>query len=328
MKKIAVTGATGGLGRSLVEFLLQKGLKVVALGRNKVAGESLRQLGAEFISGEITNAKYLQEAFQNCDAVIHCAGMASPWGPWEEFYKANVKGTEAVLEAMRSAGVKKLIYISTPSLYFSGKPFTNRKESDPLPDQKTNYGKSKLLADNLILEEVKVRNLNAVLFRPRAIFGKYDNAIIPRMLRLMKKGYFPWPDGGHALVDVTAVENINHAIWLAVNSEKHFEGEVINISNGEPLSVKELTTEIARTMRLDVKFVSVPKWLLRSVAAVFEFYADRISKKEPMVSKYSIDSIGTTQTLSIDKAKDLLGYNPVISTREAIKDYASSVLSD
>lgn len=326
--KIAVTGATGGLGRSLVEYLLAKNIEVVALGRNKDAGEDLKQQGADFLSGEITDIHYLQKAFEGCNIVVHSAGLASPWGKWDAFYNANVKGTEAVLSAMRSQKIPKLIYISTPSLYFSGEPFTNRLESDPLPEQKTFYGKSKLMADELVLSEVKVYGLNAVLLRPRAIFGKYDSAIIPRMLRLMKKGFFPLPNGGSALVDVTAVENIIYAIWLVIESDKYFAGEVFNISNGEPLSVKDLTAKIAAALKLNVKFVPIPKCLLQAVAAVFEFYADTISGKEPMVSKYSIDSIGTTQTLSLEKARQVLGYKPIISTGEAIQKYADSILKN
>jgi nucleoside-diphosphate-sugar epimerase len=323
--KVAITGATGGLGRSLTEFLLRQHVDVVALGRNPIAGASLKSAGAEFFAGDATDLEYLKHAFAGCDLAIHSAGLASPWGPWKNFYHSNVLGTETVLKAMRDLGIKKLIYISTPSLYFSGEPFENRQESEPLPKQQTFYGRSKLMADKLVLKEVQERGLDAILFRPRAIFGKYDTAIIPRMLRLMKKGFFPLPGGGDARVDVTAVQNIVHAIWLAILSKEKFKGETVNITNGEPVTVRELTKEISDALGLKVKFISVPLWLLRGAASAFEFYADHISGKEPLVSRYSIDSIGTTQTLSIQKAKELLKYEPVITTKEAIKEFAKSV---
>ncbi len=57
---------------------------------------------------------------------------------------------------------------------------------------------------------------------------------------MLKKGKFPLPNGGKSVVDVTAVENVIHAILLFVRSENHFDGEIINITNGESKSVKEL----------------------------------------------------------------------------------------
>lgn len=320
--KIAVTGATGGLGRSLVEFLLQKKIEVVALGRNKDIGKKLSEQGAAFFAGDVTDIEYLKKAFAHTDIVIHSAGLASPWGEWDAFYQANVKGTEAVLTALKECHVPRLIHISTPSVYFSGKPRENVSEDSPLPEAQTYYAKSKIMADELIFQEVKKRNLNAVLFRPRAIFGPYDTTILPRILRVMKKGSFPLPDGGGALIDLTAVENVVHAIWLAIQSPNHFQGDVFNITNGEPMTVKNLTARLAEVMNLQVRFVSIPFWVLNTLATCFEFYGKRISHREPPLSKYSIGSLGTTQTLNIRKAQEVLGYKPVMTLDEAIHAFA------
>ncbi|MGZ3691231.1 MAG: NAD-dependent epimerase/dehydratase family protein [Pseudobdellovibrio sp.] len=319
--KIAVTGATGGLGRSLTEFLLDRGIQVVALGRNKQVGKELQKLGAEFQCGEITDAELLKKSFASCDLVVHSAGLASPWGDWDLFYQANVLGTKAVLEVMRELKIKRLIYLSTPSLYFSGKAFERFRESDPLPEQKTNYGRSKLMADALVQQEVKDSGLNAVLLRPRSIFGKYDSAILPRILRIMKRGVFPLPDGGSARVDVTAVENVIHVIWLVINSNEYFAGEIFNITNDESMTVKDLTSKIARALNLKVKFFSIPGWVLIWAAKASETYAKYIARREPMLSRYAVESLATTQTLSVEKLKTKLGYAPVITLDQAIENY-------
>lgn len=317
--KIAVTGATGGLGRSLVEYLLEKNVQVAALGRNKNVGTQLSALGAEFYSGEITDVEYLKTAFRGADLVVHCAGLASPWGVWESFEQANVQGTAAVLRAMRELQITKLVHISTPSVYFNGQPRENIRESDPLPETENFYARSKRMADKLVLAAVRNQNLKAVLLRPRAIFGKYDGTILPRMLKIMRKGYFPLIDGGQARVDLTAVENVVHAIGLAIEKIDRFSGDVFNISNGEPMPVEELVRWLDAELKMNVRFIRVPSAPLKALADLLEIYAKKVSGREPVISRYSIESMGTTQTLSIEKARQVLGYEPVISVRDAMR---------
>lgn len=323
--KIAVTGATGGLGRSLTEFLIAQGHQVVALGRNREAGQALAAAGAEFRTGEITDTGYLRGAFAGCELVVHSAGLASPWGEWELFLEANVHGTSAVLQAMEHAGITRLVYLSTPSVYFSGRPIHDVREDSPLPPAQNFYSKSKIMADEIVLRETARRGLNSVLLRPRAIFGPYDKAILPRMLRVMRKGFFPLPDGGNSLVDLTAVENVIHAIDLVIRSPRVFRGEIFNITNAQPMTVRDLTSRLASATGLKVKFAPVPMVWLRGLAAVLEFFARHVTGREPVISRYGIGSLGTTQTLSVEKARRLLGYEPVISLEEAIGNFARTL---
>lgn len=322
--KIAITGATGGLGRSLSEFLLIQGQEVVALGRNHIIGRELEKAGACFSLGDIGDPDYLVKSFQGCDVIVHCAGLASPWGSWDSFYQANVVGTQNVLRAAHKHGIDRLIHLSSPSVYFSGKTITQGAEDFLIPEPKTFYAKSKIMADRLVLEETASRKLSAVLFRPRSIFGKYDRTILPRILRVMQRGFFPLPGGGRATVDVTAVENCIHAIWLALNSKNFFRGEVFNITNGEPLTVRELMLRISEAFQFKVKFFSAPLGVLNRAAKLSELYAQWITHREPLISQYSLESLGTTQTFSIEKARFQLGYSPIVSLNDAIAELARS----
>ncbi len=319
--RIAVTGATGGLGRSLVEFLLKQNVEVVALGRNKIVGAELAKKGAHFLAGDITDIDYLKKAFVNIDVVVHSAGLASPWGDWSLFYEANVKGTEAVVESARFNQVSRIVHISTPSIYFNGLDRKNISEDEPIPNPQNFYAKSKLLADELILKATAEGHFDSTLMRPRAILGPYDATILPRILKVMRKGFFPLPNGGQALVDLTAVENVVFAIWLAIQKKERLSGAAFNISNGEPMTVLRLVEILSDTLGIKIIFISVPLWLIKTLALVFEFYAKLISRKEPLISKYSIESLGTTQTLSIKKAELVLGYKPILTLKEAILGY-------
>jgi nucleoside-diphosphate-sugar epimerase len=319
--KIAVTGATGGLGRSLAEDLLQNGHEVVTLGRNEKVGKILRDQGAEFYAGEISDETYVMESLKGCDAVVHSAGLASPWGAWEDFFRINVTGTANVLKAMEVHNIKKLVHLSSPSIYFSGKPFEMIKEDSPLPVPQTFYAKSKIMADDLVRDEVKKSHISAVLLRPRSIIGKYDNTILPRLLQLMEKGIFPLPGGGKARVDFVAVENVVHAIKLILESEKNFPAIAMNITNDEPTTVRHLLDVLSSKMNLKVKYIAIPLTILVPVAGLLEKIADHITKKEPKMTRYTTQSIAVTQTLSIDRAKEMIGYRPVISLEEAVDKF-------
>lgn len=316
--KIALTGATGGLGRSLTESLIARGVEVVALGRNEAVGRQMARLGAKFVACEITDETKLIEAFRDCDQVVHSAGLASPWGEWRDFERANVKGTQTVLSAMRATGIGKLVHISTPSIYFDGRPRLDVKESDPIPAPTNLYAKSKLMADELVLAEVEAGHLSAVLVRPRSIYGKYDRTILPRMSRVMRRGLFPIPDGGRAMVDVTAVENVTHFIWLCLSSSRRFQGDAFNVTNGEPMTIASLLRFVAEAMHEEVKFVSVPSSAMYKLAKVMELYAKHVTRAEPLFSTHSVQSIAVSQTLSIAKARSEMNYTPVIGTRESI----------
>ncbi len=84
--KAIITGATGGLGRNLVEFLLLKGWEVIAFGRNKEIGDVL---GVEFHAFDLSNRELTLKYFKKVAIVFHCAALSSPWGKYDSFYNRN-----------------------------------------------------------------------------------------------------------------------------------------------------------------------------------------------------------------------------------------------
>ena len=321
--KVVVTGATGGLGRAIIENLsTKKDLQLVALGRNQKIGRELEALRVKFLPGSITDTTYLKSAFTGADVVIHCAGLATPGAHKQRYEEVNIKGTQSVLSALAGRAEIKLISLSTPSIYFSGLPRTDIKESDPLPKSyKYHYPRTKLCADKLIIDQ---RPRNSILLRPRAIIGKYDRTILPKILKLMRKGYFLLPDAGSAKVDFTATQNVVHAIWLIMSSKKSFYGDIYNVTNNEPIPLQELMELIQKKFGLRVKYISIPKSLLLSLAQLCEVIAPLFGSSEPFLTRYGVHSIGTTQTLSTKKIQEELGYTPVISLEDALSKLAKN----
>ena len=82
------------------------------------------------MKGDLSSIEELKQAFQSVDAVVHAGALSTAWGPWKAFYQANVVGTQNVLDLCREYAVKRLVYVSSPSIYAAGKDQLNIKESD------------------------------------------------------------------------------------------------------------------------------------------------------------------------------------------------------
>jgi nucleoside-diphosphate-sugar epimerase len=105
--RVLVTGGGGFLGSAVCEQLLAKGHEVLVYQRS--AAEHLQKLGAYCVRGDLGNLEQLRRDTRGCDAVIHAAGKAGPWGSYESFYQVNVLGTENVISACRANDIRYLV---------------------------------------------------------------------------------------------------------------------------------------------------------------------------------------------------------------------------
>jgi nucleoside-diphosphate-sugar epimerase len=313
--KVLVTGATGSLGSRLLEGWA---------GRHELTGTGRREFqgpaSVRFVRGDLADPALAREAVRGQEVVVHCAALASAWGPYDAFYRANVLGTKNVVNACLAEGVRQLVHISTPSVYYAPRDRRLIRESDPLPPPATFYAATKKMAEDAVVA-AKGQGLATVLLRPRGIFGPTDQVILPRILRLLRKGRFPLVRGGRPLVDLTHVDNVAHAIDLCLERRDApgVDGETFNVSNGEPISVRELVELIAGRLGLRVKLVPLPLSLSQGVAGAFELVwkASR-APGEPPLTRYGLGLLSFDQTLDLAKARERLGYRPVVPLREGL----------
>jgi len=315
--KILVTGGTGFLGRHLVWRLAARGDQVVFTGRNRAAAElvlSASAAGVRYVEidhGSADATQRIQAAAEGVDAIVHCAALAAPWGRKQDFYRANVASSAEVLAASRAHGIARLVHISSPSVYFSYEDRLAITEHAPLPPAATEYARSKREAEQLVLAAGVP---HSVILRPRAIFGPWDQALLPRLLRLMQYGRVPLLRGGRALLDMTYVDNVVDAIVLALAGP----AGVYNVSNGEPITAADLFERIARSFGLPLRAAHRPYWLADGAARLLEFGARLAPGWEPPVTRYSLGAIAFSQTLDLGAARTALGYAPSVSLEEGI----------
>ena len=319
MKKVLVTGATGFLGKYVVKELVEHGYQVRAFGRNSKVGRSLENSSVSFFQGDLTKADDVLEACKGMDLVVHAGALSTVWGPWEDFYQANVLGTKYVLEACRQAGIQRLVYVSSPSIYAAPKDQLGIKESDaPEENNLNNYIRSKLASEKLFKDYPDVPS---IILRPRGLFGIGDTSILPRVINLSQKLGIPLIGDGRQLMDMTCVENVALAIRLAIEAPEA-KGEVYNITNGEPRAFRDLLEESLTGLGYPIKYRNLPAALLSGIASCLEFlYKTFNLKGEPALTRYTYYLLRYSQTLDISKAERELGYHPKISISEGIEQY-------
>lgn len=312
--KAIITGATGGLGRNLVEFLLAQGWQIIAFGRNKAIGE---RLGCEFHAFDLSDAAQTQQYFQAADVVFHCAALSSPWGRYEDFYKANVLATANVLHAMKHYEIGKLVHVSTPSIYFDFQPHLQLSEYF-LPEQFVNYyAQTKYQAEQLI----RASEVDSVILRPRAIFGEYDTVLVPRLEHVAARGFLPLVKNRQVMVDVCYVGNVVHALYLAACTQLP-KGATFNITNQQPLPIKQVFTLLMQALNQPVRFKEISYRRLMTYATLLESMAKLGIFHEPPLTRYAVGVISHSQTLDTSKANHILGYQPLYSIEQGVERYA------
>lgn len=303
-----VTGASGCLGRALVEELKQQGHEVVTTARRPVDLPGF--IAADLVTDD------LRPLVAGIETVFHCAALSSAWGNRSEFRAANISATERLLEASEIAGVGRFVFASSPSIYADGTDRLNLTENALLPSRCMSlYAESKRAAERIVLKHDGAMRCTAI--RPRAIYGRHDRALLPRLIEAMQRGTLPMIDGGRALIDVTHRRDAARAMILAADGPG---GHVWNITSGETFSFRELVEIAGRQSGIAFRTFPIPYRLAGLLAAISETVARIGGGKEPRLTRQAVASLGRSLTLDISAARRDLGYRPSVSFEQGVAE--------
>lgn len=322
--KILVTGATSGLGRNAAQWLLEEGHRVIAIGRNRQVGAELQALGAMFIAQDLTLStdEMFSHLVQGCDAVWHCAAKSSPWGKAQEFFNTNVIVTEKLAFAAGREGVERFVHISSPAVYFDFRHHHNLVETCRASRFSSQYATSKYAAEQVLKKAVdRFPDTVYVILRPRGLFGPHDRVIVPRLMQQLsaKRNVLHLPGGGEALLDLTFVLNVVHAMDLATRNQSLHSGSVYNITNHQPEKLADIVDSLLnRKLNYNCTLRALPYSLLHMAASIMELIA-KVTGKEPLLTRYSVGAVYFDMTLSSQRAINELGYHPLYSLEKGIE---------
>src|SRR5688500_10192698 len=235
-QEVLVTGGGGFLGRRLVELLVERGDHVRFLARGKYP--EVEALGARGLQVDLRDADGLREAFRGVEVVHHVASKAGYWGTREEFEGINVRGTENVIAACREAGVRRLVYTSTPSVIGYEHDAEGIEQAPYPPQWESLYGETKARAEQLVLA-ANGPGLATVSLRPHLVIGPRDNNLVPRIVERAKQGRLVIVGDGKNRIDITYVDN---AAWAHIDAadaltgpDAACAGKAYFVSNDEPV---------------------------------------------------------------------------------------------
>ena len=320
MKRVLITGATGFLGGAAARELRESGWEVIATGRNAAAGERLRKEAFRYERCDLPGDRVvLQRLAADCEAIVHCAALSSPWGRRSDFVLSNVEATREVLGVCRETGAR-LVYISSPSVSFGFSHQVRLREDASWPEPAANdYIATKREAEILVRNQSEV---GAIILRPKALIGAGDTTLLPRVLRTARRGFFPVFKESDPLLDLTSIDDAAAAIRLALEADEACRGRIYHVTSGAPIPVSEAFALLFEACGLVVRGVPVSTRRALLVAGALEKMSHLFTagRWEPPLTRYTVGSLAFEQCLDISAARADLGYLPQTDIREALRE--------
>lgn len=318
--RIVVTGATGFLGGRLCRYLMARGHDVLGIGRNAEKARALQDSAIPFLQHDfaIDPVDHAVRAIGKADAFVHAGGLSSVWGSRETFWQMNVTGTEQVRDMAEQTGAGRFVFISSPSVSFIFADQIGIRENDPLPAPVNAYAASKAEAEKRVMINA---GLSPIILRPRAIYGRGDVALLPRLIRAARTRPLPLLRKGTAVTQLTHVEDVCAAIDKALQAPRMLGGRIYNIAGPEILNVRDVIGAAAARARVEVRWRRIPWRLARTLASLAEWRAGLSpGAPEPPVTLYGLGVLAFSHVLDTTAARRDLGFEPKVNFIEGLNE--------
>lgn len=315
--KFLVTGANGFLGNYVVREALRQGHAVRAMVRPSA---NVSKLGwpqtdkLEIVRADLRSRNGLVDAVRGVDSVIHLAAAKS--GDVYTQYAGTVVATENLLAAMTEAGVRRIVAISSFSVYdmVRASPLAALDEQTPLESDALNrdaYAHTKLVQERLIRDHAAANEWSLVVLRPGMIWGK-DN-LLNAWLGLPAGRRFWIRTGAWAKVPLTYVENCAEAIIMAATS-KAADGQTFNIVDDASPTQRAFTRMVLRRLTPRRRVIPVSYGLLRltagGIALVNRWFLGNRARVPSLLVPCRLAARGRPLNYSNRKIKSVLGWKP------------------
>jgi nucleoside-diphosphate-sugar epimerase len=308
-----VTGASGFIGRHLVEKLLQTGWTVKALIHNRTL--PLETRGLEYVRGDIERETAWKEALEGTDVLFHLAAAlgGSPLNK-KEFQRTNAEGTRKVLQAAQKAGIKKTVHFSSAGVLGAVKPGDKAGELYPLHPLSV-YDQTKLEGEQIALQMAQ-EGLSLVVIRPGWVYGPGDTRTF-KLIKVIAKKRFILVTRGTTWQTPVHIEDLLDGVCLCLERGK--PGEVYHLAGNEVLTVRQIVDSIAEATGSFIPRLSLPLFPVKLAAWKLETAFKLVGKEAPL-TRGKLAFFIHPKPLSIDKAARELGYTPPTGFKTGIAE--------
>ncbi|MBR1257998.1 NAD-dependent epimerase/dehydratase family protein [Bradyrhizobium sp. AUGA SZCCT0240] len=255
---VLVTGADGFVGRHLVPYLATRGYKVIAASRRTASTFNNPTIAVTRLP-DLSKLFDWQPFLENCDAVIHLAGIAHKYADDDFYDRVNHRATSALARAISRSGTKHLVFVSSIAAQ-SGSYADHELTEEDFPTPNNAYGRSKFAAE----QAIRAAGISSTILRPVVIYGQGEKgnfATVHRISRLP----IPLPFGAlTAPRSVLSIQNLNSAIGMALSNPRA-RGETFIVSDPAPLTVAGLIADHRRSLGRSPWLIPVPGSWVRAL---------------------------------------------------------------
>lgn len=291
--KALVTGGSGFIGTRLADELRSRGVDVRIL--DKAAIDSHR---AVTVVGDIRDARAVEDACDGMDIVFHLAAEhRDDVRPISLYEEVNVQGTRNLVEAASSKGIKQIVFTSTVAVYGL------RNETaveDAAPDPFNEYGRSKLRAEELLLEWVEQdRSRGVTIVRPCVVFGEGNRGNVSNLISQIRSGKFIMIGRGGNKKSMAYVGNVVRFLAAQVNAPRGLL--VVNYADKPDMTTRDLVRAVCRILGIpDKTRPAIPVWLGLAAGYVCDALAFLARRKLP-VSAIRVRKFCAETTVATDR---------------------------
>lgn len=314
-----ITGGSGFVGGRLIERLVARGWQVRALARSDEAMRIVGRRGAQAVRGSLDDMASLTAAVRGCATVVHVAALFKLWGDRDEFERSNVQGSANLLRAAQAESVKRFVQVGAAAVVM-GDLAPMLRVNELLPRQErawAPYGASKARSEALVLGANRPGVFETVVIRPPMIWGA-GMPTLDHMVDTVRAGQFRWVGDGSQAMSTAHVDNVCHAVELAI--EKGRGGEAYFVSDGADSTLKQVISGLLETRGVESPRASAPLPVAWVMASVMEWMWRTFARKgEPPITRQMLRLIGKPFTVDISKAQRDLGYRPEVSWEQGIR---------
>lgn len=311
---VLVTGATGFIGRHLIKRLIHEDHHIRALVLPEEDLSSLELASMEIIRGDICDYQAVERAAAKCQLIFHLAAKTEASRSSRKALEAvNVQGTANVARAALHVGARRLVFCSSGALY--GRAIRNRAiNEDTIPTPDSIYGQSKFLAERILLSHHQYDGLPVVLARLSAVFGPGATSWLD-LFQAIASGRFRLIGAGHNHHHTADVSDVAEGLALC-GSIKGIEGGTYLIAGSEPVQLLDLIQMIGE----EIGLIESPRKLPAGPFRLYEIASHHVyavtSYRLPRADR--IDLFLGDRIFNLSRSRQELGYNPKVSTREAV----------
>ncbi|MHB8741979.1 MAG: NAD-dependent epimerase/dehydratase family protein [Sulfuricaulis sp.] len=322
---VLIAGATGFIGRQLVDVLRAQKMSICVLARNMTKVSSLWPPGDVVAhSGDIADAETLKDACAGVHTVFHlvsCSEEAPPGDSEDPHWRVTVEGTRNLLEAAARSGVKRFVYVS--SVKAMGEGSDSCLDESSLVAPVSPYGRAKREAERLVLEAGKQHGMLVCNLRLPLVYGHDNRGNIWRMIAAIDRGRFPpLPETGNQR-SMVHVDDVIQAMRLAAENPAA-SGQTYIVTDGRVYSSHDIFTAICKALGRSTPRWTIPIGLLQAMARMGDVIG-KIRGRAFIFDSGVLQKLTGSACYSGEKIKTQLGYRPARfledGLREMVEEY-------